>query len=145
MSDQWGNAPQEPQPAETLPQYPGGFGYPGGEGPGDYPQLSGPPRTGKLAITSLILGVVSLPAMFLGIGPLLALVGLILGIVGILGARRKNLKRGIGTAGIIVSAVSLIAGVLLLVAASNATHACRSVDHNNKTAYEDCLKHNVRL
>jgi len=144
MSDQWGNAPQEPQPAGSLPQYSGGYGYPG-DGLGGYPEVSGPPRNSKLAISSLVLGIVSLPAMLVGIGPLLALVGLILGIIGIVGARRKNLKRGIGIAGVIVSAVGLIAGVLLLVAASNATHACQSVDHNDTSAYQNCLKHNVRL
>ncbi|WP_034268468.1 DUF4190 domain-containing protein [Actinospica robiniae] len=145
MSDQWGNAPQEPQPTGSLPQYSGGYAYPGDGGLGGYPEISGPPRTSKLAISSLVLGIVSLPAIAIGIGPLLALVGLILGIIGIVGARRKNLKRGIGIAGIILSAVGLIAGTLLLVAAANAANSCKSVDRNDNAAYTQCVKDHLKL
>jgi len=145
MSDPWGNAPEEQPTTPSQPQYPGGYAFAGDGGFGGYPAVSGPPRTSKLAITSLVLGIVSLPATFVAIGPLFALVGLILGIIGIVGARRKNLKRGIGIAGIIVCAVSLIAGALLLVAAGNAANSCKSVDKNDSAAYSKCFKDNLRL
>lgn len=152
MSDQWGNSPQGPQdPGETptqpaFPQY--GQQYPGApmpQGGYGYPGNFGPPRNSKLAVTSLVLGIVSLPAIVIGIGPLIALVGLILGIIGVAGARRKNLKRGIGIAGIIVSVVSLIAGALLILAATNAANSCKSVDRNDNSAYTKCVKDHLRL
>jgi hypothetical protein len=154
---------QSPEPAEqpaeqpTFPQYPQQpfpaappleAGYAGGVAGGGYgdPGQYGPPRTSKLAITSLILGIISLPLLFAaGIGVLFALVGLILGIVGIAGARRKNLKRGIGIAGIVLSAIGLIGGGLLLAALGHAASSCNTVDKNDRTAYSNCLKHNMRL
>ena len=120
--------------AATQAAIPGG-GY--GD-PGQY----GPPRNSKLAITSLILGILSLPLIFIGIGPLVALVGLILGIIGIVGARRKNRKRGLGVAGIVLSVIGLIGGGLLIAAAANAATSCKSVDKNDNTAYTNCIKHN---
>jgi hypothetical protein len=144
-SDQQPSFPQYPQ--QQYPAAPPlggeyGGGYPGGYGdPGQYSA----PRTSKLAITSLILGILSLPLLFVGIGPLVALIGLILGIIGIVGARRKNLKRGIGIAGIVLSLIGLIGGGLVLVAVGNAANSCKSVDKNNSSQYTDCIKHNLRL
>ena len=137
--------PQQPYPAAPPPAggYGAAAGHPGGYGePGPY----GPPRTSKLAITSLILGILSIPLLVAGIGPLFALVGLILGIVGIAGARRKNLKRGIGITGIVLSAIGLIGGGVVIVAVSHtATTACKSVDRNDRTAYSNCIKQNLKL
>ena len=155
MSQQPPEQPAEQQP--TFPQYPsqqqfpaappleGGYagGYPGA-GYGD-PGQFGPPRNSKLAITSLVLGILSLPLIFIGIGPVVALVGLILGIIGIAGARRKNRKRGLGIAGIVLSVIGLIGGGLLIAAAANAATSCKSVDKNDSTAYSNCIKHNMRL
>jgi hypothetical protein len=123
------------------------FGSPMDAGFGGYgmpPNAFGPPRNSRLAIASLVLGVLSLPLMIIGIGPLLALVGLILGIVGIAGAQRKNLKRGLGIAGIAFSALGLIAGSLLVVADVHATGQCKSVK-NNTSVYNTCLKNNFKL
>jgi hypothetical protein len=148
-----------PEPSDTQPQQPtfpgypqqypaapppgAGYGYPGGFGGGPAP--FGPPRNSKLAITSLILGILSIPLLFIGIGPLVGLVGLVLGIIGIVGARRKNLKRGLGIAGIVLSIVGLIGGALVIVALSHAATSCKSVDHNNSTVYSNCIKHNLKL
>jgi hypothetical protein len=160
MSDQWGNAPQEPQQPANDPtqpqfpqypqQYPGapqdpGYGYPAGGGGGyGYPGGYVPPRNSKLAITSLVLGIVSLPLALVGIGPLAALVGLILGIVGIAGASRKNLKRGLGIAGIALSAVGLVAGSLIIAAGLHAAKTCQPLK-SDTTAYNTCLKDNFKL
>ena len=138
--------PQYPQQQyPSAPPLGSGFGgdFPGGYGaPGAY----GPPRTSKLAITSLILGVVSLPMIIVGFfGSFVALVGLILGIIGIAGAARKNLKRGIGVAGIVLCVLGLIGGGLVTVAAVNAANACKSISKSDTTAYNDCVKHNLKL
>jgi hypothetical protein len=150
--------PSDTQPQQpTFPQYPQqypaapppgagygvGGGYPGGFGADPAP--FGPPRNSRLAITSLILGILSIPLLFIGIGPLVGLVGLILGIIGIVGARRKNLKRGIGIAGIVLSIVGLIGGGLVIVAVSHAATSCKSVNRNDSTAYTNCIKHNLKL
>lgn len=155
MSQQPSDEPSDPQqpsfpsyPQQQFPaapplggEYAAGGGYPGGYGdPGQY----GPPRTSRLAIASLILGILSLPLVFVGIGPLVALIGLILGIVGILGARRKNLKRAIGIAGIVLSLIGLIGGGLVLAAGLHAVNQCKSVK-NNTSVYNDCIKHNFKL
>lgn len=119
--------------------YPGGYGMPG-QGP------YGPPRTSKLAITSLVLGVLSLPLVFIPVlGPVCAAVGLVLGLVGIAGAQRKNLRRGIGIAGIILSVVGLIGGGLLTTAEFHAVNACKALQHGPSQAYNDCIKHNLKL
>lgn len=153
MSQQPSEVPSEPSDQPTFPQYPqqqypaappleGGYGY----GDGGYAAAyAGPPRNSKLAITSLILGILSLPLLFIGIGPIVAIVGLVLGIVGIVGARRKNLKRGLGIAGIVLSVIGLIGGGLVIVAASHAANSCKSVNRNDNTAYTNCIKHNLKL
>lgn len=153
MSQQPSEDPSEQPP--TFPQYPQGQQYPsapplggeyGGAGyPGGFGEPSGPPRTSKLAITSLILGILSLPLAFVLVGPVVALVGLILGIIGIAGARRRNLKRVIGIIGIVLSVIGLIGGGLVLAAGVHATNACKSVNRNDTTAYNNCIKNNFKL
>jgi hypothetical protein len=160
VSEQWGQQPQErPEPGPTQPQFPqypqqypaaspleGGYGggYPvAGYGtPGEY---LGPPRTSKLAITSLILGIVSLPMIIIGfVGSIVALVGLILGIIGIAGAAKKHLKRTIGVVGIVLCVLGLIGGGLVTVAAVHAANTCKPLKADN-TAYTNCVKHNLKL
>lgn len=134
MSEQWGQTPVDGG-------YGGGFGVPGQPGYGYLP-----PRTSKLAIASLVLGVVSLPMIAVAVfGPLVALVGLILGIIGIAGAARKNLKRGIGVAGIVLCVLGLIGGGLVTVVAVHAANACASISRSDTTAYNDCIKHNLKF
>jgi len=161
VSEQWGQPPQdEPGQGPTQPQFPqypqqqfpaapplesglggnypaGGYGVPG--------EPYGPPRNSRLAIASLILGILSLPMIIVGFfGSLVALVGLILGIIGIAGAARKNLKRGIGIAGIVLCVLGLVGGGLVTVAAVHAANTCKSYKNDN-TAYTNCIKHNLKL
>ena len=160
MSEQWGQSPQDrpEQGQPNFPQYPqepqqypaappleGGYG--GGYGvPGQQPDTYGPPHNSKLAIASLILGIISLPLLIAGfIGSFVALVGLVLGVIGIAGARRKNLKRGLGTAGIVLSLIGLIGGGLVTTAELHAANACKSISKNDTTAYKTCVRNNLRL
>jgi hypothetical protein len=160
VSEQWGQQPQDqPEPGPTqsaFPQYPqqqypaapplgGGFGggVPGYGAPG---QPYGPPRNSKLAIASLILGIISLPLIIIGfLGSIVGLVGLVLGIIGIVGASRRNLKRGLGIAGIILCVLGIIGGGLVTVAAVHAANACKSIDKNDTTVYNDCIRKNLKL
>jgi hypothetical protein len=162
VSEQWGQPPQDqPEQGPTQPQFPQypqqqqypaappletgyGSGYPGGgyDAPGE---PYGPRRNSKLAIASLILGIISLPLIVVGFfGSFVALVGLILGVVGIAGATRKNLKRGIGIAGIVLSLLGLIGGGLVTTAALHAANTCKPLKGDN-TAYTNCVKHNLKL
>lgn len=161
MSEQWGQQPQDqPEQGQTpsqFPQYPqqqypsapppqDGYGVPAGAYGAMPGQPFGPRRTSKLAITSLILGIISIPGIVLGlIGPVIALVGLILGIIGIAGASRKNLKRGVGIAGIVLSVLGLIGGSLVTVAEVHAINACKSINRSDTTAYNDCFRHNLKF
>jgi hypothetical protein len=164
VSEQWGQEPQEQpeqgQAPSQFPQYPqqqypaapplaGGFGaagMPAGGGYGAPGQPYGPPRNSKLAIASLVLGIVSLPMIIFGFfGSIVGLVGLILGIIGILGASRKNLKRGLGIAGIVLSVLGIIGGGLVTVAAVHAANSCKSINKNDTSAYNDCIKRNLKL
>ncbi len=114
---------------------------------GDEPEVLGPPRTTKLAVTSLVLGILSLPAALLlpVYGPLLALIGLVLGIFGIARAERRNLKRTIGRVGIGLSALGLVGGTLWTAAEWHAVDACKSVSVNQVKAYDDCVTNNFKL
>lgn len=86
--------PQEPRPSQAPPQ-----------------QAPAQPDN-KLAVTSLVLGIL---AMFLGwvfiIGPLLAIAGLIFGIK----ARKKHQSEGMAIAGTILSGISLAFNILIWV------------------------------
>ena len=165
MSEQWGQSPQD-QPEQggdqsRFPQYPqqqypaappleGGYGgtaaYPAGGGYGAPGQAYGPRRNSKLSIASLILGIISLPMIIIGfIGSFVALVGLILGVIGIAGATRKNLKRGIGIAGIVLSLLGLIGGGLVTTAALHAANSCKSISKSDTTDYNNCVRHNLKL
>lgn len=92
--------------------------------PGELPAPGMPPLAqpkagypGKgLCITSLILGITSMPCMCCyGLGSILGLAGLILGIVGIRQAKRANAPYGMGTAGVIVSGIGLLLGLIIIV------------------------------
>ena len=160
MSEQWGQQPQDqPEPGPTQPQFPQypqqypaappvGGGYGGGYPVAGYPasgEYLGPPRNSKLAITSLILGIISLPLVIAGfVGSIVGLVGLILGIVGISGAAKKHLKRVIGITGIALCALGIIGGGLVTVAAVHAANTCKA-DKGNNTLYTKCVKDNLKL
>jgi hypothetical protein len=155
VSEQWGQQPQDqPEPGPTQPafpqypqqQYPAAAPLGGVPGYGVPSQPYGPPRNSKLAIASLILGIISLPLIIVGfLGSIVGLVGLVLGIIGIVGASRKNLKRGLGIAGIVLCVLGIVGGGLVTVAAVHAANACKSIDKNNTTAYNDCIRKNLKL
>ena len=68
-------------------------------------------KTPGASVASLILGISGiLLDCCCGVGSLFGLIGLILGIVG-----NRNQKSGVGTAGIICSAIALVIGVLMII------------------------------
>ena len=137
MSDPKGSASRQPSgPPRLAPSL---FG--------DEPEILGPPRNSKLAVTSLVLGILSLPgALLLPVyGPIMALFGLVFGLFGISRADRRNLKRTIGKVGIALSAVGLVGGGLWTVAEWHAVNACKSVDQNQVKQYDTCVTDNFKL
>ena len=90
-------------------------GLPGPVAPPLAQPQAGYPGKG-LCITSLILGIASLPCMCCyGLGSVMGLAGLILGIVGIRQAKRANAPCGMGIAGIILSSIGIVLGLVLIV------------------------------
>ena len=131
MSDPWG------KPLEGSPQ--AGFGYP------MPPNAFGPPRNSKLAIASLVLGILSVPLIVIGpIGVLVSLVGLVLGIVALVGARRRNQRRLFPVLGIVLSVIGLIGGSLITAAEVHAANSCKAYK-SGTTQYNDCIKQNFKL
>ena len=83
---------------------------PGQEAALEYAAPSRPPRTG-MAITALVLGIVSLPTACVLIGPLLGLVALILGIVALVRVNKRPVEyggKGMAIAGICCGAASFL-------------------------------------
>lgn len=124
--DVWGTPPTEGPagPATPPPGHPTHSGQPGfpPASPLGYPP-AGPqpgwvqgPRNG-LGVASLVLGILSLPGIFLfGIGGIvLGLIGLILGVLGLGRARRGEANnRGTAIAGAVLSALGLLLGIAVL-------------------------------
>ena len=69
----------------------------------------------KMAVTSLVLGICSLVFPFIGLGWLSCVLGIVGTILGALG--RKNLeKKGMATAGMVMSIISVALGLLMWLA-----------------------------
>jgi len=106
-----------PPPGGGFGPPPGGFGPPGGP-----MMMGGAPRFNPLAITSMILGILSIPSCFCscflpGLSSPLAIGGLVLGIIAmgkIKGNPQMNKGGGMAIAGIVTSAIGVI---LMLLAA----------------------------
>jgi hypothetical protein len=94
---------------------PGGFGPPGGP-PGM--MMMGGPKTSPLAITSMILGILSIPTCCCQfVSAPLAIAGLVLGIIG-MGKIRSNPQMfkggGMAIAGIVCSGVGVILSLIAI-------------------------------
>jgi hypothetical protein len=106
---------------------PGGFGPPGGGPPG---MMMGGPKFSPLAITSMILGIVSIPSCCCWfVGSPMAVAGLVLGIIA-MGKIRSNPQMvkggGMAIAGIICSSVGLIMDMVAIFS---------TIDDNLKSQY----------
>ena len=95
--------PQQPQQPQYQYQQPH---------PQQYQQAQQPKSNG-LAIASLVLGIISIIFLCLPVLPVLtAIIGLILGIINLV---KGNDGKGMAIAGVILSGISLIFGVLLII------------------------------
>lgn len=67
-----------------------------------------------MAVTSLVFGIISLVIgfFFRWLGAIIALVGIILGAVG----RKNPEKKGIATAGLVLSIIGLVISIIMLIA-----------------------------
>lgn len=124
----------------------GGSGYgPGGYGPGPPPMFSsgggpsGRPGGDGLATAALVLGILSLFLLVVcGVGVLLALVGLILGIVAV----TRGGGRGRAVAGIVLSVLTLLLALLFVLWLTNSGITdCFDPDrYPSQSAVQDCLE-----
>jgi hypothetical protein len=112
--DAWGGATAAPPPGDGGQQPPAWAGH-ASSGPswGTAPAAS----TG-LATTALVLGLVSLPLLiFFGLGALLGIAAIVVGAVALRRAKRGEAGgRGMAIGGIVAGAVSVLLGILIVVA-----------------------------
>ena len=105
------SVPQAPPPAYQMPPPPPGYQAPTYAAPG-YPAGNPSPGHGGLAITALVIAIVALVFCWIPfLGIVLALAGLILGIVAWAGAGNKNRPKGMGVAATVVSIVALLGAI----------------------------------
>ena len=94
-----------------MPPPPPGYQAPTYAAPG-YPAGNPSPGHGGLAITALVIAIVALVFCWIPfLGIVLALAGLILGIVAWAGAGSKNRPKGMGVAATVVSIVALLGAI----------------------------------
>lgn len=89
--------------------------YQPGAVPSNTPNINQTPKTSGLAITSLILGIVSIPLVFVCLGFLTALLAIIFGIIGLVVINGSNgmLKgKGMAITGIITSILAAIGYII---------------------------------
>lgn len=68
-----------------------------------------------MAVASLVLGICSLVFPFIGLGWLSVLIGIIGIILGALGRKAEG-KKGIATAGMVMSIISVVLGIIMWIA-----------------------------
>jgi hypothetical protein len=101
---------------------PGGPGGPTAPPPGWAPGYPGAPTFGASkpsngpAIASLILGIIGLLTFWFLLGGVLGIIGFVLGIVGIRKARQIDNGKGLAIAGTILSALAVMATVVIVLA-----------------------------
>lgn len=86
--------------------------------PPQYPAGPGTQQTNGLAVAGMVVGIVSIALFFLNwIDILIGIVGLVLSIVGLSKSRQLGgTGRGMAIAGIITSAVGIVAAAIFLIA-----------------------------
>jgi hypothetical protein len=97
-----------------------------------------PPERKGLAVASLTLGIIALPALALcGAGMVVALVGLILGIV----SAARGQARGTALAGIVCSVATLVIGGVAVFFLLNKAAECADTDrYPDDTARRQCVE-----
>jgi membrane-bound ClpP family serine protease len=101
------------------------------------------PRAGGLAITSLVLGILGVLTSILGFGGVFGLIGLILGIIALATAKRGGRSKGIAISGVVLSAVAIIATIVLLAWLQPKIHHCQKFGKTGSNAFNTCMKHEL--
>ena len=114
-----------PPPGYAAPGYPpplSGYGYPPPH-PGFYSdpydpyRQAAPSGTNGMAIGALVTSVLAVPTIFFCLGFPLAIAGIVLGIVALTQTKRTaQAGGGLAIAGIVIGALTLVAGVILVIA-----------------------------
>ena len=114
--------PGYPPPAPGYPPPSPGYGYPPPL-PGFYGDQYDPYRqptpsgTNGMAIGSLVSSILAVPTIFFCVGFPLAIAGIVLGIVALTQTKRTaQAGGGLAIAGIVIGALTLVVGVILVIA-----------------------------
>lgn len=129
--------------ADPRSAYASPSGYPAG--PTGFDPPDGRPGRNGFGIAALLLGIVSLPGAFVpDAGLLVALAGVLMGVVGWARAGRRGLTRGAAVAGTILAGVGLAGSVMVTVAGTHASNACKHSVSNSRS-YNTCRKNHFDL
>lgn len=125
--------PYPPPPSGPhLPTVPNGYaGFPP---PGSSPA----PRNG-LGLAAMILGIVCIPATFIYVGSICAVVAVIFGIIGLRRVRRgvaNNRKQAL--TGLILGTIGVILSAVFIAVVANRVSGCTQYDRNS-TQFQDCI------
>jgi hypothetical protein len=133
-------APAAPPPGAGTPPPPAGYSAP------TYPGAAPAPGAGGIAITALVFAIVAGVLFWIPVlGILLALTGLVLGIVAWMKAGKQNRPKGMAIAATIVSILALLGSILvtaLVIFFGDIVVDCADPDLTQQEQ-EDCIEDRV--
>ncbi len=108
-----------------------------------YPPPGAPSQGNGLAVAGMVVGIVSIPLFFLNwIDIIIGIVGLVLSIVGLNRSKRLGgTGRGMAIAGIVTSAVGIVAAAIFLIAVVMAVKEAQTDLQNLEDILEGALGH----
>ena len=98
-----------------------------------FPQAPQSPQGKGMAIASMVCGIVAIPLSWVYVGTLVAIVGLVLGILSSKKLKEQGAPAGMALAGIICSCVGL--AIAILVTACIACIACNAANYVTNPLY----------
>lgn len=116
------------------------------------PYVGGPQQQAGngMAVAALVLGIISVPLLFLNwVDSIIAVLAIVFAVLGIRRAARGAGRRGMSVAGLVLGIVGLVASVIVLVVvvlfAKDVTQRCQDqVGHKpNATELQQCIQNGI--
>ena len=134
---QWGQPPPSGYEPYAQPQWggpPSGYGY-------GYPT---PAPSNGMGVASLVLGILGLLGCWVPVlGPILALVGVILGAVALSQFRKRGASNGMALAGLILGALGLVAGIAFTAFVFDTVSECDEL--STEAEWEACIDRELNI